>query len=179
MVQAFNSGLQQSSSTGQRMHFLSPVDRNIPPSVKLHPWLPHQDSIRLHPGSRICSCLQSAHLSARQTQDDLLGLHHKSMRKLVCLPYSGRNRSPETSDRKQDNRVLSAGSQRPCLEPPHCLPCPQTLVGIVIVQSLSCVQLFCNPMDCSLPGSSVHGISQARILEWVAISFSTRSQPRD
>ena len=31
---------------------------------------------------------------------------------------------------------------------------------------------LCNPMDCSLPGSSVHGISQARILEWVAISSS-------
>ena len=28
-----------------------------------------------------------------------------------------------------------------------------------------------NPMDCSLPGSSLHGISQTRILEWVAISF--------
>ena len=37
---------------------------------------------------------------------------------------------------------------------------------------LSHVLLFCNPRDCSLPGSSVHGISQARILEWVAISFS-------
>ena len=31
---------------------------------------------------------------------------------------------------------------------------------------------LCNPMDCSLPGSSAHGISQARILEWIAISFS-------
>ena len=31
--------------------------------------------------------------------------------------------------------------------------------------------ILCNPMDCSLPGSSVHGISQARILEWVAIPF--------
>ena len=31
---------------------------------------------------------------------------------------------------------------------------------------------FCNPMDCGLPGSSIHGISQARILEWVAVSFS-------
>ena len=39
---------------------------------------------------------------------------------------------------------------------------------------------LCNPMDCSLPGSSVHGISQARILEWVAISFSRgSSQTRD
>ena len=30
----------------------------------------------------------------------------------------------------------------------------------------------CDPMDCGLPGSSVHGISQARILEWVVISSS-------
>ena len=29
-----------------------------------------------------------------------------------------------------------------------------------------------DPMDCSLPGSSIHGIFQARVLEWVAISFS-------
>ena len=48
------------------------------------------------------------------------------------------------------------------------------------VKSLSCVQLFATPMDCSPPGSSVHGIFQARILEWVAISFSRgSSQPRD
>ena len=43
----------------------------------------------------------------------------------------------------------------------------------------SCLTL-CNPMDCSLPGSSVHGIFQARVLEWVAISFSKGSfLPRD
>ena len=30
-----------------------------------------------------------------------------------------------------------------------------------------------DPMDCSLPGSSVHGIFQARVLEWVVIAFST------
>ena len=35
----------------------------------------------------------------------------------------------------------------------------------------SCPTL-CDPVDCSLPGSSIHGILQARILEWVAISFS-------
>ena len=34
---------------------------------------------------------------------------------------------------------------------------------------------LCDPMDCSLPGSSIHGIFQARILEWVANSFSRRS----
>ena len=49
----------------------------------------------------------------------------------------------------------------------------------VKVKSLSRVRL-CDPVDCSLPGSSAHGILQARILEWVAISFSRgSSQPRD
>ena len=62
------------------------------------------------------------------------------------------------------------------------------------VKSLSRVRLFlvyvmpkralcptlCDPMDCSLPGSSVHGILEAGVLEWVAISFSRRSsRPRD
>ena len=43
----------------------------------------------------------------------------------------------------------------------------------------SCPTL-CDPMDCSLPGSSLHGILQARVLEWVAISFSRGySRPRD
>ena len=39
------------------------------------------------------------------------------------------------------------------------------------VKSLGRVQL-CDPMDCSPPGSSVHGILQKKVLEWVAISFS-------
>ena len=39
---------------------------------------------------------------------------------------------------------------------------------------------LCTPMDCSLSGSSVHGILQARILEWVAIPFTrVSSQPKD
>ena len=36
-------------------------------------------------------------------------------------------------------------------------------------------QTLCDPVDCSLPGSSVHGIFQARILEWVAMPSSRRS----
>ena len=45
--------------------------------------------------------------------------------------------------------------------------------------ALSCLTL-CDPTDRSLPGSSVHGIFQARVLEWVAIFFSrASSQPRD
>ena len=43
----------------------------------------------------------------------------------------------------------------------------------------SCPTL-CDPIDCSLPGSSVHGIFQAIVLEWIAISFSRGSSwPRD
>ena len=45
---------------------------------------------------------------------------------------------------------------------------------------VSCAGLFCYPMDCSPPSSSVYGIFQARILKWVAISYSRGSfQPRD
>ena len=54
---------------------------------------------------------------------------------------------------------------------------PLTLTAGTDLFALSCVRL-CDPMNCSLPGSSVHGMLQARILEWVA--FSRRSsQPRD
>ena len=45
------------------------------------------------------------------------------------------------------------------------------LVTLKVSVAQSCPTV-CDPMDCSLPGSSVHGIFQARILEWVAISFS-------
>ena len=46
--------------------------------------------------------------------------------------------------------------------------------------SYSVLSNSCDPIDCSLPGSSVLGIPQARILEWVAISFSKgSSQPKD
>ena len=48
------------------------------------------------------------------------------------------------------------------------------------VKSLQSSLTLCDPMDCSPLGSSVHGILQARILEWVIISSSRRSSwPRD
>ena len=50
-------------------------------------------------------------------------------------------------------------------------------VCVCVLVAQSCLTL--RPMDCSLPNSSVHGILQARILEWVAIPFSWRtSRPR-
>ena len=53
-------------------------------------------------------------------------------------------------------------------------------IRFLVVYSLSHVWLFCDPMNYSSPGSSVHGICQAGILEWVAASFSQGpSWPRD
>ena len=46
---------------------------------------------------------------------------------------------------------------------------PEFCVCVLVTQS--CPTL-CDPMDCGLPGSSVHGILRARTLEWVAISYS-------
>ena len=43
-----------------------------------------------------------------------------------------------------------------------------------VAKSLQSCPTLCDPMDCSLPGFSVHGILQARTLEWVAISFSKK-----
>ena len=64
-------------------------------------------------------------------------------------------------------------------EMPWVLRQKPLLMVKVKVKSLSCVTL-CSPMDCSLPGFSVHRIFQARVLEWVAIPFSRRSSwPRD
>ena len=54
-----------------------------------------------------------------------------------------------------------------------CL-CRKNKVEVLVTQL--CPALW-DPMDCSLPGFSVHGISQARIVEWVAIPFSRGSSP--
>ena len=45
--------------------------------------------------------------------------------------------------------------------------------AVLCLVAQSC-QTLCDPMDCSPPGSSVHGILQAKILKWVAISFSMK-----
>ena len=56
---------------------------------------------------------------------------------------------------------------------------PNTQKGKESEVAQSCPTL-CDPMDCSLPGSSVHGIFQTIVLEWIAISFSRgASRPRD
>ena len=71
------------------------------------------------------------------------------------------------------NLLINAGLEQYLVHIKHSINCFHCLVP------QSCPTL-CDPIDCSLPGSSVHGIFQVRILEWVAISFSRgSSQPRD
>ena len=65
-----------------------------------------------------------------------------------------------------------------------CLPLshpgsPKLYMKVKVLFLQSC-PILCDPMNCSFPGSSVHGILQARILEWVAIPFSRgSSHPRE
>ena len=59
----------------------------------------------------------------------------------------------------------------------HCTP--SQVAGTCCLVAKSNL-ILCEPMECSPPGSSVHGVSQVRILEWVAMSFSRgSSRPRD
>ena len=72
----------------------------------------------------------------------------------------------------------------PCFSPLKTYLCPylycRLLMGfrkitkIIVLVAQSCLTL-CNPMDCNPPGSSVHGILQARIVEWVAKASSRES----
>ena len=71
-------------------------------------------------------------------------------------------------------------SRGPLYSPPSALDLSHQVMSVVLLFSSTWCLAVCDPRDCSLPGFSVHGISQVRILEWVAILFSRRSsQPRD
>ena len=62
----------------------------------------------------------------------------------------------------------------------QCLPTDSYPCVCMRAQSLQSFPILCDPMDYSLPGSSVHGILQTRILEWIAIPSSRESfRPRD
>ena len=71
------------------------------------------------------------------------------------------------------------GKPPPTIKQPQTLECPPDFTR-VCAKSLQLYLTLCNLMDCSPPGSSVHGILQARILEWVAMPSSRGSaQTRD
>ena len=84
--------------------------------------------------------------------------------------------------------LQSCPTLRPYWWQPNRLPCPwdspSKNTGVGCHFFLQCMKVKCesevvqscptpsDPMDCSLPGSSIHGIFQARVLDWVAIAFS-------
>ena len=81
------------------------------------------------------------------------------------------------SDSVRPHRQQPTGLPRPWDSPgKNTGVCCHFLLQCMKVKSESEVAQSCptrsDPMDCSLPGSSVHGIFQARVLEWVAIAFS-------
>ena len=74
--------------------------------------------------------------------------------------------------------TLIDGRLESCMQRVFVSLCWETVHACSVTQS--CLTRLCDSMDCNLPGSSVHRIIVARILEWVAISFSRgSSHPRD
>ena len=88
----------------------------------------------------------------------LLLLSHFSHIRLCVTPQTAAHQAPP-----------SLGFSRQ--EPWRGLPFPSPMHESESEVAQSCLTLS-DPMDCSLPGSSIHGIFQARVLEWGAIIFS-------
>ena len=80
----------------------------------------------------------------------------------------------ESFQGRAEAREWEATGLERCKSPPGAQREPSVLWGLVCSVAQSCRTLY-DPMDCSPLGSSVHGILQARILEWVAISSSRGS----
>ena len=96
----------------------------------------------------------------------------------LSLHFHFRGCGFDSWSRNQDPTCLQAVQ---CAPPPKCWITHHHLRGWKVKTwvAQSCLTL-CNPMDCSTPGTSVHGFLQARILEWVAIPFFRgSSQLRD
>ena len=103
-----------------------------------------------------------------------------------CQPYSAcaqkcQGSIPVTDESKmtKSNRSCGRNSKARSSSPFMFSLCVYVCVCVCAKLLQSCL-ILCDSMDCSLPGSSVHGILQARILEWVTMPSSTGSfQPGD
>ena len=98
------------------------------------------------------------------TEDEMAGWHHWSVMSDSVWPH---RRQPTRLCHPWDSPGKNTGVGCHFL-----LQCSKLKSESEVAQS--CPTL-CDPMDCSLPGSSVHGIFQARVLEWVATAFSEPS----
>ena len=94
------------------------------------------------------------------SQDLLLLLSRFSRVRLCATPETAAHQAPCPWDSPGKNSGVGCH---------FLLQCRKVKSESEVVQSYPTLS---DPMDCSLPGSSVHGIFQARVLEWVAIAFS-------
>ena len=108
------------------------------------------------------------------------------MRRLTLQAVLDRSRSPSLrqsySQRSKPQHVItcSARSLERKESTGHTDPLSPSSLEVKWSEFAQSCLTLCDPMGCSLPGSSVHGIFQAIVLEWIAISFSRgSSQPRD
>ena len=115
---------------------------------------------RTHPELR---CWASRSTGQRQPVSGSLGAENGGQRRRATM--------------HNEEATLLTDEHKPCLKQKERSPSEKVVLNPgALSQSVGCVQLFCDPRDCSLPGSSVHEISQVRILAWNAI-FSSGDLP--
>ena len=112
----------------------------------------------------------SGHMDCNSPVSSVHGIFQARILELIAVSFSGSSQSKnKTRASCISRRILYRRATFEALTSGTC----------ACLAAQSC-PILCDPMDCSLQGSSVHGILQARILEWVVISFSRgSSRPRD
>ena len=133
--------------------------------------------------------LEKTLMEKGMTEDEMVGWYHRlswhefeqalggseGQGSLACCSAWGHKELDMTELLNSNNNESKDHRQVPWAQIRNLIP--STCVHVQLLQS--CLT-FCNPMDCCLPGSYVHGIIPARILEWVAMpSFRGSFQPRD
>ena len=110
--------------------------------------------------------LRTCQLTSQLVVLCLPSLSHAARRRIWERPLVGRCHP--------QRELYFSLSHCPYVTPYNPSPVQPAVRNASCMHAQSCLTL-CDPMDCSPPGSSIHGIFQARILEWVAIPFSRRS----
>ena len=107
-------------------------------------------------------------------------LYHMACGVLLPRPVAARSSNPWTTRKVPAWPFKPQGKTYfPWIGWERCWGAGRGNESVKVLITQSCPTL-CNPMDCTRPSSSVHGIFQARILEWVAIPFSRGSSlPKD
>ena len=87
----------------------------------------------------------------------------------ICITVKKKKKKKPAGDKNFNSLVINKTLKKSLLRLCYA---PSTALNRWCCSLVSCVWLFCNPIDCSSPGSSVLGISRARTVEWATISFA-------